>query len=88
MNASVQARAVAGRQIRLYIPAREEIVEAVDGKQDGPGDAELHTWAIPWDSGLFVQMASWDLSALAVMDLGCGLGLAGSFAMQQQAKGK
>ena len=86
MHASLQAHVVAGRQIRLYAPAAGEIVEAVGGRANGPGDAELHTWAIPWDSGLFVQMAHWDLSMLDVLDLGCGLGLAGCFALQQGAR--
>jgi SAM-dependent methyltransferase len=72
---------VAGRRLRLHAPGKDEIVDAVGGRVNGPGDAELHTWAVPWESGLFLQMARWDLSGLDILDLGCGLGLAGCFAL-------
>jgi SAM-dependent methyltransferase len=82
----LHTHACAGRQIRLYAPTERTILNAVDGRMEGPGDAELHTWSVPWDSGLFLQMTHWDLSALDVLDLGCGLGLAGCFAAQQGAR--
>lgn len=77
--------AVAGRLLRLHAPPSAQIVEAVGGCTDGPGDTELHTWAVPWESGLFAQLMHWDLSGLDVLDLGCGLGLAGCVALQQGA---
>ena len=77
---------IAGRHICLCTPATSTIIGAVDGNAEGPGDAELHTWTVPWDSGLFLQLANWDLIALDVLDLGCGLGLAGCLAVQQGAR--
>lgn len=78
---------VAGRCIHLLTPTAQSIASEVGAADiDGPGDAELHTWAVPWESGLFAQMALWDLSNLDVTDLGCGLGLAGCFASLQGAR--
>ena len=77
---------VAGRRVTLHAPVARKIVEVVGGARAGPGDEELQTWAVPWESGLFVQMAHWDLSQLDVLDLGCGLGLAGCFALLQGAR--
>lgn len=77
---------VGGRRVLLYAPTASEISKAVGGNSCGPGDAELCTWAVPWESGLFAQLSLWDLSAADVLDLGCGLGLAGVFAMLQGAK--
>lgn len=87
MAAAAEPRvvAVADRLLRLHAPPVAQIVEAVGGSADGPGDAELHTWAVPWESGLFAHMMHWDLSGLDVLDLGCGLGLAGCFALLQGA---
>ena len=73
---------LAGRSVRLHAPVASEIVEAVGGSAtDGPGDAELQTWAVPWESGLFAHMVHWNLAELDVLDLGCGIGLAGCFAV-------
>ena len=77
---------VAGHSIRLHAPLVTEIVETVGGCADGPGDAELQTWAVPWESGLFAHMVHWELAEVDVLDLGCGLGLAGCFAALRGAR--
>ena len=61
---------VGGRTLHLYAPTALETASAVGGAADGPGDAELHTWAVPWESGLFCQMASWDLNGVDVREQG------------------
>eukprot|EP00966_Prymnesium_polylepis_P140678 3249148-Prymnesium_polylepis.1 len=62
MDGTVVDVECAGRRVRLHAPAAAEIAAVVGGRADGPGDAELHTWSVPWQSGLFAQMAHWDLS--------------------------
>ena len=75
----------AGKRIHLLSPNAIYITHAIGGNANGAGDAELHTWAIPWNSGLFAQLTHWDLTDLNVLDIGCGLGLAGCFACQKGA---
>mgnify|MGYP002631096572 CR=1 FL=1 len=66
--------------LRLFKPSLEAMggwLDALNGDAEDNEASELQTWINPWDSGLFSHMCQWDLTGLRVLDVGCGLGLAG-----------
>lgn len=71
------------------VAAEADRREKVDGKRDKPGDTlHLPYWAELWDSSYVIgaELASRDLDGVAVLDLGCGMGLTAAASASAGAK--